>query len=136
MPPDRYSPQDAFDIDILDPQALNAPEGLATAIRTIEEVCHRGHPNMAEMVAALNGRPYILEYIISGALRVLVPSCALPILIIPPSSAGEGGIREAPEVDSYRVPHIQGAKCDGFDGHAAAPEILIFVAIRGVSICC
>jgi hypothetical protein len=88
MPPDRYLPQDAFDIDILDPQVLNAPDGLATAIRTIEEVCHRGHPNMAEMVATLNSRPYILEYIISGTSRALIPTRALPILIILPSSAG------------------------------------------------
>ena len=69
MPPDRHSSQDAFDIDMLDPRALEAPDGLNTALCAIEAVCHRSDPEIAEMVAALDSRPYILEYIISGTLR-------------------------------------------------------------------
>jgi len=72
MPPDRYLSQDAFDMDMLDPQALDTPDGLATALRTIEAACHRGDHEIAEVVEALNSRSYILEYIISGRLRVPV----------------------------------------------------------------
>lgn len=69
MPPDRYSSQDAFDVNTLDPQALDTPDGLVTALRAIEAVCHRGDPEIVEIVTALNSRPHILEYIISGTLR-------------------------------------------------------------------
>lgn len=136
MPPDRYSPQGAFDINMLDPQALDAAGGLAAAVRAIETVCHQGHSEIAEIVAALNSRPYILEYIISGMLRVPTRLYALPMLIISLCSAGGGGIRQALEVDSYRVPHIQNAKHDGCDERAAPPEILIFAVVRGISIRC
>jgi len=82
MPPDRHSSQDAFDIDLLDSQALDAPDGLAIALHTIEAVCHRGDPEIAEMVATLNSRPYILEYIISGTLRAPIGCCPLLALIV------------------------------------------------------
>jgi hypothetical protein len=136
MPPDRYSSQNAFDINTLDPHALDAPDGLAAAVRAIEAVCHRGHSEIAEVVAALNSRPYILEYIISGTFPVLTRPYALPMLIISLCSAGGGGIRQALEVDSYGVPHIQNAKHDGCDERAAPPEILIFIVVRGISIRC
>jgi hypothetical protein len=114
MPQGRYSSQGAFDIGMLNPRALEAPDGLGAAIRAIEAVCHRGHPEVAGMVAALNSHSdHTLEYIISGTLRVPIRPCALPVLIIPPSSAGGGGIREAPGVVSYRVSHIQEARCGG-----------------------
>jgi len=70
MPPNRYSSQDAFNMDVLDPQALDTPDGLATALRTIEAACYRGDPEIAGVVEALNSRSYLLEYIISGRLRV------------------------------------------------------------------
>jgi hypothetical protein len=72
MPPDRYSSQDAFNVDMLDPRVLNAPDGLVAVVRAFGAVCHRDHADIAEMVAALNGRSYILEYIISGTLHALV----------------------------------------------------------------
>ena len=72
MPPNRYSSQGAFDMDMLDPQALSTPDGLTAALRAIEAVCHRGHPEIAGMIEALNSRPFILEYIISGRSRVLI----------------------------------------------------------------
>lgn len=93
MPPDRYPSQDAFDISMLDPRALDTPDELATALRTIEAVCHRGDPEIAEMIAVLNSHPYVLEYIISGTLRVLTGPCAFPALIVISSSAGGGGIQ-------------------------------------------
>ena len=70
MLPGSHSSQHAFDINILDAQALDTPDGLATALRAIEAVCHRGDPEIVGMVEALNSRPFILEYIISGTLRV------------------------------------------------------------------
>jgi len=105
MPPDRHSSRTAFDINILDSQTLDTADGLHTALRTIEAICHRGDPEIVEMVVALNSRSHILEYIISGALRVPTGSCVLPPPIILLSSAGGGGVREALEVDSFGVPH-------------------------------
>lgn len=67
MLPDLSSSQDTFDIDLLDPQVLDTPDGRAAALRVIEAVCHRGDPEIAGMVEVLNSRSYILEYIISGA---------------------------------------------------------------------
>ena len=134
MPPDRRSSQDAFDVTILDPQALDAPDGFTAALHAIEAVCYRGDPDIAEMVAALNSRAYILEYIISGALRTTVDPCALPALIILLSSTRGGGIREALEVDSHRVPHIHNVEYNGHHGHAAPPEVFVLVAIRRLSV--
>ena len=73
MPPDSHSSQDAaFDINIINPQALDTPGGLQNALRTIEAICHRGDPEISRMVEALGGRSYILEYIISGTFRMPV----------------------------------------------------------------
>ena len=70
MPQDRYSSRGSFDISVLDTQALDASDGLGSALRTVEAVCHQGgDPEIAGMVVELDSRPYILEYIISGALR-------------------------------------------------------------------
>ena len=93
MPPDRYSFHDAFDISILDPRALDTSDGLATALHATEAVCHRGDPEIAETISALNSRPYLLEYIISGTLGVPTGPCALPALIVVSSSAGGEGVR-------------------------------------------
>ena len=82
MPADRYPPQDTFDISLLDPQHLETPDGLSTALRAVEAVCRRGDPEIARMVTVLNGRPYILECIISGTLRVPKGPCTLSVLII------------------------------------------------------
>ena len=68
MPPNRHSSQDTFYIRTLDPQVLGAPGGLDAALRAIEATCHRGDPEIAGVVAALNGHSYILEYIVSGTL--------------------------------------------------------------------
>ena len=121
---------------MLDQQALDAPDGLTAVLHAIEAVCHRGDPDIAGVVAALNSRAYILEYIISGALRVTAHPCALPVLIILLSSTGGGGIREALQVDSRRVSHIYNAKYDEHHEYAAPPEALVFVAIRRVSVRC
>jgi len=135
MPPDRYSSKDMFDIEILDPQALHASDGLKTALRAIESVCYRGDSEIAEMVEMLNSRSYLLEYIISGMLRMPVGLCALLALIVPPSSFGGGGIREVLEVDSYGISYIRGAKHERHE-YTAPPEIFIFAAVREVHIHC
>jgi hypothetical protein len=136
MPPDNRSPQDAFNINILDPQALDTPGGLQNALRTIEAVCYQGDPEITRMVEALSDRSYILEYIISGALRMPIGLCTLPTLIISPSSVGGRGICEALKLDDYTVSQFRNARSDRCHGRAAPTEILIFVAIRGVSIRC
>ena len=136
MPPDSSSSQDAFDINTLNPQALDAPDGLQNALRTIEAICYRGDPEITRMVEALSDRSYILEYIISGTLRTLIGPCTLPALIVSPSSVGGWDVRQVLKVDNYRVPHIRNTKNDGDHRNAAPPEILIFVAIRGVSVRC
>lgn len=78
MAPDRSSPQNAFNLSLLDSKALDAPDGLVVVLRAIEAVCHGCNPEIAGIVDALNSSPYALEYIISGALRVPVVPCALP----------------------------------------------------------
>ena len=57
---------------MLDAQELDAPDGLGSALRTIEAVCHQGgDPEIAGMVAELESHSYILEYIVSGMLRLV-----------------------------------------------------------------
>ena len=134
MPPDRHSPRDAFDTNLLDSQVLETPGGLATALRAIEKVCYRSDHEIAEMIVTLDDRPYLLEYIISGTLPISI--CASPILITLHSSTGGWGIPEAPEVDTYRVSHIHDTEYDEHSEYTAPREVLLFVAFRGVFICC
>jgi len=118
---------------MLDPQAFFAPDGLKIALRAIETVCHRGDPEIAGMVEALNSRSHIFEYIVSGMSRVPIGSCEPPALMIFPSSARGGGIQGTLKVDSYRVPRIRDAKYYGYHEHTPPPTILIFVASCGIS---
>jgi len=78
MPPDRSSSRDAFNISLFDLRALDTPDGLAATLRKIEAVCHRGDPGIARVIEVLNSRSCILEYIISGALRVSAGLSILP----------------------------------------------------------
>jgi len=89
MPQDRYSSQDAFNINLLDSQALDTPDGLRTALRAIEEACYRGDPEIATMVVALNSRSHILEYIITG-MSCAQSSYELPVPIFCPLVLEEG----------------------------------------------
>ena len=75
MPQNRYLSQGAFDVDILNPQVLDTPDGFAAALRAIEAICHQGDHEIAGMVEALNSRPFILEYIISGTLSMSLSYC-------------------------------------------------------------
>jgi len=136
MPSNRRLSQGAFDATMLDPHALDTPEGLSVALRAIEAICHRGSPDIARMLATLNSRSYLLEYIISGALRVTIGPRTLPMLTVLLSSAGGGGVRKALAVDSHRISHLYHAKHDGNLEYAAPSELLILVAIRGVSVRC
>ena len=99
MPPDRYSSRDAFNINLLDPRALDAPDGFAPALHAIEAVCRQGDPEIAGIIEELDSRPYILEYIISGTLCPCSLLCIASIDHLPPSAGGRG-LREALEVDS------------------------------------
>ena len=66
MPQDPSPSQDVFDFDLFSPRALEAPDGLKTALRTVEAVCRRGDSEITAMVATLNDHSHILEYVISG----------------------------------------------------------------------
>ena len=88
MPPERCSSQEAFDTNLLDTQVLDGPNGLQTALRTFEAACYRGDPEIAGIVTVLNSRSHILEYTISGMLRISIGPCELPIPIILPFSVG------------------------------------------------
>ena len=59
-------------MNMLNPQTLDTPGGLATALRVIETVCHRGDPEISAMVEMLISRSYLLEYITSGTSRMAV----------------------------------------------------------------
>lgn len=69
MPSDLHSSRQAFDISLLDAGALDSPDRLETALRSIENVCFQADPAIAEMVMALSSRSHILEYIFSGTFR-------------------------------------------------------------------
>ena len=70
MPPDLRSSKQTFDIGLFDAEALDSPEGLKTALRSVESVCFQADTEIAEMVSALSSRSHVLEFIFSGALRV------------------------------------------------------------------
>ena len=67
---DLSPPQDTFDIDLFSPGALATPDGLKTALCTIDTVCRRGDVEIAAMVKSLKDHPHLLEYIISGTFCV------------------------------------------------------------------
>ena len=126
-----------FDINALDQQALDTPDGLDIALRAIEAVCHQGDPGIAGMVAALSGHSHTLEYILSGtSCLTAIGPCASLALTVPPSSAGGGGIREALKVDCYRISHTRNPEYDGYYEHAAPTQVFVLVVIRGVSVHC
>lgn len=133
MPPGRYSSQGAFDVETLNPQALNTPGGLQTALHVIEAICYRGDPKIADVIEALNSHSYLLEYIISGTLHMPIGtlSALIPLLF----SVRGGGIRKVLKVDNCRISHVRRAKCERHK-YAAPAEIFIFTAIRKVSIHC
>jgi len=135
MPPGRYSSQGAFDVEILNPQALNTPGGLQTALRAIEAICYRGDPKIADVVEALNSHSHLLEYIISGTLCVPIGPRTLSALIPLLFSVRGGGIRKVLKVDNCRISHVHRAKCERHK-YAAPAGIFIFTAIRKVSIHC
>jgi len=68
MPPNRAPPQLTFDTDLLKPEALVAPGGLQTALRSIRSVCYRDDSSIMEMIVELSNRPHILEYTFSSTL--------------------------------------------------------------------
>lgn len=68
MPPDRPSARCTFDLNMVDPEALNASDGFHIALRAVEGVFHRGDSETARVISALMENSHILEYIISGAL--------------------------------------------------------------------
>jgi len=134
MPRNRRSSRDKIDIDVFNLQVLDAPDGLDTALHAFEVACHRGNPEIAEMVEALDSPSYLLEYLVSGTWRLSgIGSSMLPGLIIFPPSVGGGGICEVLEVDNYRFSYIYGAKYEHRE-HAAPPEIFVFPAVCGVPI--
>ena len=135
MPPDRRPSKNAFNIDVLSPQALDGPRGVDNALRAIEAVCRRGGPEVAQMLIVLiAGRSYLLEHIVSGAFCVSIPPCASRALIILPSSDGRGSVRKASGVGSGGVSHSYNVKRDGHDRRAPPPEVLVFVDVCQVSI--
>jgi len=82
MPPDLRSSKQAFDISLLDVGALDSPDGLNTALRSVATACFQADPAIAGMVAALNSRSHVLEYIFSGTLRVSAARSEFPGSIV------------------------------------------------------
>ena len=95
MAQDLRSSKQTFDIGLLDVVALDSPDGLETALRSIESVCFQADPAIVEMVMALSSRSHVLEYIFSGMLRVPAAPCEFPVPTCLFVSVGRGGIREA-----------------------------------------
>ena len=89
MPPDIHSSTDAFLTSTLDPEALTSQEGVGNALRIIETLCHQGDPEVARVVASLNSRSHLFEYIFSGKLSVLVGHCVPDINFCFPVLEGE-----------------------------------------------
>ena len=68
MAPNRASSQQTFNTNLLEPDALGAPDGLQTALGSIERVCYHDDSSIMEMVVGLSARPHTLEYILSSTL--------------------------------------------------------------------
>lgn len=68
MPPNRTSPQQTFNTNLLEPDALVAPGGIQTALESIERVCYHDDSSITEVIVGLNSHPNILEYIFSSTL--------------------------------------------------------------------
>ena len=66
MPPNRAPSQRTLDTNLLEPEALVAPGGLQTALRSIQNVCYRDDSSIMEMIVELSNRPHILEYTFSS----------------------------------------------------------------------
>jgi len=78
MPPDHRSPEQAFDISLLDVGALGSPSGLEIALRSIESACFQADTAIAGMVMGLSSRSHVLEYVFSGTLRVHATAYEFP----------------------------------------------------------
>lgn len=130
MPPDHRSSRDAFDASILESQALESPEGITHALRAIDTACQRGGPEVELVIAALNSRPYLLEYMISGTL--IEPPASQTLIVLLSSSAREN-IQDISEVGLGRVPYFHNAECDGHHVRGSPLETLTFFAICRIS---
>ena len=94
MPQDRYSSESKFDINLFNAEPLDSPDGLETALRSVECMCFQADPAIAEMITGLSSRSHVLEYIFSGTLLVPVVACYFPGSVIFLPSVGREGIRE------------------------------------------
>lgn len=136
MSPDLHSPNQAFDISLLDVETLNSPGGLENALRSIENMCLQAEPAMAGMVLTLSSRSHVLEYIFSGTLRVPVVSyhCARRVILF--ASVGREGIRDTVQLDRLRFPDTDDPRYHKFAQHETPPTPFRFPAICRVPVRC
>lgn len=62
---DSHSPEE-FDVNAL---VSGTPDETSTAL---SDICHRGDNAIAGLVAALNNRAYLFEYVVTGVLYTFV----------------------------------------------------------------
>lgn len=122
----------AFNLNLFDAEELKSKSGRRIALRSIKSVCFQADSAILEMVVALSSRPYLLEYIFSCMLRMLVAACEFLVLTVPRPSAGQGDVREVVQMDHFEVPHTHNPKCHGYYQHGTPPETFLFVVVRGV----
>lgn len=70
MPPNRAVPQQTFNTNLLEPDALATQGGFQTALDSVERICYHSDSSITEMIVGLNSRPHILEYIFSSMSRI------------------------------------------------------------------
>ena len=66
--PDHSSSHRSVEASLLKPEVLVVPDGLKTALRAIERVCHHDDSSIMDMILGLSSRPHVLEYILSSTL--------------------------------------------------------------------
>jgi len=59
------------EVYLLKPEVLVVPDGLKTALGSIERVCYHDDSSIMDMILELSSRPHVLEYILSSTLRML-----------------------------------------------------------------
>jgi len=63
-----HSSHQSVEASLLKPEVLVVPDGLKTALGSIERVFYHDDSSIVDMILGLSSRPHVLEYILSSTL--------------------------------------------------------------------
>lgn len=118
MPPNRTSPAESFDTNLLNPGALSIPGGLQIALDSIESVCSRDDSSIMQVVLEPSCHLHGFEYIISSGFYTLAVNLSL-IKCSP--RFGQPTFREVIKVYRCSISHCLHPQRDGDFGHKTPP---------------